>query len=275
MRLFLLTSLTMLAFAANSILNRAALSSGDIGAADFAMIRTVSGALMLALILRLRAGHFWALGEVSFGPAFGLAVYLVGFAFAYQSLEAGVGALILFGTVQVIMMGWGLFSGERPGPLGIVGILLALAGLLILTLPGASAPDPLGAALMAAAGVGWGYYSIYGKGVHDPLAATAGNFLMAVPLALIVWLGFASDVVLRSNGVLLAVVSGAVTSGLGYALWYRVLPDLRRISAALAQLSVPVLAIVAGVILLGEQPGWLVVLASGLILGGIFLSLKR
>ncbi len=269
-RLFLLTALTMLAFAANSVLNRWAVGPGHIGAVEFAMIRLVSGAVMLAvLVLWQRGGWAWPGSRGRVAGVLGLSAYLVGFSLAYRGLDAGTGALVLFGTVQVTMFAGALLSREAVPGRRWAGAALALAGLGLIAAPGAVALGPL--ALMVAAGVGWGLYSLAGRGATDPLAATAWNFLLSVPLVLPLGLvvGAASP---DGVGVMLAVVSGAVTSGLGYALWYAILPRLGAARAAVAQLTVPVIAALGGAVLLAELPGLRFWLAAVLVLGGVALA---
>ena len=269
MRLFLLTALTMLAFAANSILNRMALEDGTTGPAAFAAIRLVSGALCLWAIVLLRGGGMrpgWHPGGAA-----SLALYVLGFSFAYVSLPAGVGALILFGGVQITMFAGALILKEAVPPRRWAGAALAFGGLIWLLWPaGAAPPDPVGAALMAAAAFGWGIYSLLGRGVGDPLRATAGNFVFAVPPGLGVLL-LLPDMI-SAQGAVLAVISGAVTSGCGYALWYAVLPQLGASRAAVAQLCVPVIAALAGLALLGEGLSLRFAVASVLVLGGVLLA---
>ena len=270
-RLFLLTALTMAAFAANSLLNRAALSDGDTGAAAFAAIRLISGALCLAGLLAIRGGlpRLWTPGRW-IGTA-SLAAYMLGFSFAYLALDAGVGALILFGMVQVTMFGGGLLAGEKPPVNRWLGAVLALAGLAWLVWPGAvDAPDIRAAVLMAGAAIGWGIYSLAGRHAVDPLKNTAANFICAAPLALLVWILVPGSI--TPNGIVLAVVSGAITSGLGYALWYSILPRLETTVAALAQLTVPVIALASSAVLLGEEVTLRLLLASLVILGGVALG---
>ncbi len=272
LRLAALTVLTMLAFAANSLLNREALADGQTGPAAFAMIRVVSGALCLWVLVRLRSGPvrpvLRPLGVLS------LALYVLGFSFAYVTLQAGVGALILFGGVQVTMFAGAVAGGERVAWTRWAGAAVAFAGLVWLMWPGAQATPPVaGAALMVAAALGWGVYSLLGRGVPDPLAATASNFVFAAPLAVLVFAVVPDGATMQ--GALLAVVSGAVTSGLGYALWYTILPRLSATLAAVAQLSVPVIATAGGVALLGEELSARFVIATLLVLGGIGLSLVR
>jgi drug/metabolite transporter (DMT)-like permease len=270
MRLFLLTALTMAAFAANSVLNRWAVGPGHIGAVEFAMVRLLAGAVMLAaLVLWQRRGFAWPGMRGRVPGVLGLSAYLVGFSLAYRGLDAGTGALVLFGTVQVTMFAGALMSREQVPGRRWAGAVLALAGLALIAAPGAAGVVPL--ALMALAGFGWGVYSLAGRGAVDPLAATGWNFLLSVPLVLPV--GLAAGVAPPdATGVALAVVSGAATSGLGYALWYRVLPQLGAARAAVAQLAVPVIAALGGAVLLAELPGLRFWIASLLVLGGVALA---
>jgi drug/metabolite transporter (DMT)-like permease len=269
MRLFLLTALTMLAFAANSILNRMALEDGATGPAAFAAIRLASGALCLWLLVGARRGGWRP--RLDPAGAGSLALYVLGFSFAYVSLPAGVGALILFGGVQITMFAGALILREVVPPRRWAGAGLAMCGLAWLLWPaGATAPDPLGAALMAAAALGWGIYSLLGRGATDPLRATAGNFILATPLGLILFVLLPDGA--TAQGVVLAILSGAVTSGCGYALWYAVLPALGPSRAAVAQLCVPVIAALGGLALLGEGLSLRFILASALVLGGVALA---
>lgn len=269
MRLFLLTSLTMLAFAANSLLNRMALEDGATGPAAFAAIRLVSGALCLWLIVLMRNGGPRPVWHA--GGAASLALYVLGFSFAYVTLPAGVGALILFGGVQITMFAGALILRESVPARRWAGAVLAFGGLVWLLWPaGVSAPDPLGAGLMAAAAFGWGIYSLLGRSATDPLRATAGNFVFAVPFGVVLFAVIPDGA--SAQGVLLAVVSGAVTSGCGYALWYSVLPHLGASRAAVAQLCVPVIAALGGLALLGEGLGLRFAMASALVLGGVLLA---
>ncbi|MEO0829695.1 MAG: DMT family transporter [Pseudomonadota bacterium] len=273
MRLILLTTLTMVAFAANSVLNRLALADGAIGPAEFAGVRVVAGAVTL-MILAGRAGPT-ALSEwrVRIVPTLALVLYLITFSAAYIALDAGAGALILFGAVQVTMFGGALVAGERVERVRWAGAALALGGLAWLLWPGGTAP-PLGwSAMMGVAGIGWGIYSLWGKKGGPPLPATAANFTLAVPLTLLVAAFLIGPrIVAEPWGIALAILSGAVTSGLGYALWYTVLPSLGAVVAALVQLSVPVIAMAGGMVFLGEALTLRFVLASTLVIGGIALG---
>lgn len=274
-----LTALAMMAFAANSILCRLALKGTGIDAASFTTLRILSGAVVLGL-LAWRAGGGVLVGGARVGGSWasGLALlaYAAAFSFAYITLPAGSGALLLFGAVQVTMIVSGLVGGERPGVVQAAGLALAAAGLVALVLPGVSAPPLLGSALMITAGIAWGLYSLRGRKSREPaLIATAGNFIRAVPMALAVLaaalLVDAGGVRVDGPGVVYALLSGAVASGMGYALWYATLPLLTATRAASVQLSVPVITALAGVPLLGEPLSLRLVLASVAVLGGIAL----
>ena len=266
------TALVMAAFAANSVLARLALRATDIDAATFTAVRIGAGALVLALIVALRRSGFGG----SWVSASALFVYAAAFSFAYLSLATGTGALLLFGAVQITMIGAGLARGERLSPRQLVGMALALGGLVVLVAPGVEAP-PLGAALlMAASGAAWGVYSLRGRGAEDPVGASAGNFLRAAlfGLALAGVVGLRGGLQPDPTGIGYAVLSGAVTSGLGYVAWYAVLPALRASSAATVQLSVPVLAALGGVTFVSEPITLRLALASAVTLGGIALVLR-
>ncbi|MHC0053751.1 DMT family transporter [Actibacterium sp. D379-3] len=274
MRLFLLTALTMIAFAANSVLNRLALADGGIGPASFAAIRLGAGAAVL-VALSLAAGHgVRLLGRHRAGGALSLALYVLGFSFAYVSLPAGVGALVLFGGVQITMFAGAVLLKEPVPPQRWLGAVLAFAGLIWLLWPGgASAPPLVACLLMGAAALGWGLYSLIGRGAADPLQSSAANFVLALPVGLLVLALWPDAVSVR--GAVLAVLSGAVTSGLGYALWYAVLPRLGAARAAVAQLTVPVIALAGGMVFLDEALTLRFAVASALVLGGVALSLVR
>lgn len=268
------TTAAMIAFAANSLLCRAALGDAHIDAASFSSIRVLSGALTLGLILLLR-GRDGSAGRGDWRTVLSLFAYIVFFSFAYLSLDAGTGALILFGAVQLTMFAVAWRQGERISNLGWLGYLLAAGGLIYLVSPGVTAPAPVGALLMAVAGVAWGLYSLFGKGVPDPLAATARNFVWCVPLVLITSLVLANNLQLSAPGVVLAIVSGAITSGLGYVIWYVALAGLTASRAATVQLSVPVIAAVGGVLFLAEPVTLRLVLASVATLGGVGIVLAQ
>jgi len=265
----LFTSLALTAFAANSILCRLALADHSIDAASFTTIRLVSGAVALLLIMAFRdrgkaRPHFRLL------TAFALFAYAAPFSFAYISIPAGAGALILFGAVQATMIGWDLVQGYRLSMREWCGLLLALGGLVVLTWPGAV--DPIGAALMSLAGVAWGLYSVYGRGTEYPLRATAGNFAVAALLTIPFEGVFLDGVTLTASGITLAVLSGAVTSGIGYALWYTALRGLTATRAGIVQLLVPVLAATGGVVFLSEVITVRLVAAAAMILPGVTLA---
>ena len=270
-----LTVLAMLAFAANSLLCRLALQQASIDAASFGSVRLVSGALVLMAIVRLRGGPP-ATARTDWLAAAMLWAYVAGFSFAYVTLPAGSGALILFGAVQLTMFVVGLRAGERFTLTAWAGFALAVGGLLYLVSPGLAAPPLTGTLLMASAGIAWGVYSLRGRGGGEPVAATAGNFLRAAPLALALSaasLVFVGAPHANANGVALAVASGAITSGLGYVIWYAALPQLSALRAATVQLSVPPLAALGGVWLLSEALTLRLLLSSAAILGGIALVL--
>jgi drug/metabolite transporter (DMT)-like permease len=268
-RILVLTSLAMLAFAGNSLLCRIALKQTGIDAASFTTIRLLSGALMLALLVRLNRRS--SAGAGNWPSALALFVYAAGFSFAYVRLSAATGALLLFASVQATMITYGVCKGERLRRLQLVGFVLALSGLVGLMLPGLAAP-PLGSALlMLGAGAAWGIYSLRGKGSGDPTAVTAGNFLRSVPIAVALSLLMLNHVSLDRAGMAYAVLSGALASGIGYAIWYRVLPAMKATHAATVQLSVPVIAALGGIVVLGESLSVRAVLASTAILGGIAL----
>jgi drug/metabolite transporter (DMT)-like permease len=266
-RIAALTTLAMLAFAANSLLCRFALGSTEIDPASFTIIRVSSGAVTLAVIAMLRGSRL--VGGGNWFSAIALFIYAAGFSFAYVSLDTGTGALLQFGAVQFTMTSWGILKGERPGLLSSIGILLATVGLAYLFMPGATAPDPLGAIMVVAAGVAWGVYSLRGRASSRPLEETAANFVYAIPFALVLSLASRGDRGIDEAGVLAAIASGALASGIGYAIWYAALRGLRATTAATVQLSVPVIAAVAGIVVLGESTSLRMVIATIAILGGI------
>ena len=268
-RLIALTGLAMLAFAGNSLLCRAALRHTPIDAATFTTVRLIAGATALWLLVALRRKQAWQAGN--WLSALALFVYAAGFSYAYISLPAATGALLLFGAVQATMIGHAWLKGERLTPAQRGGTVLALGGMAGLLLPGVSAPPVAGAALMLAAGVAWGIYSLRGRGGGNPIEITAGNFLRAVPVALLLSAATLNQATWDAEGLGYAVESGALASGMGYALWYTALPALRGAQAATVQLSVPVLAAFGAVVLLGEPLTLRLVLASVAVLGGIGL----
>ena len=268
-RVFLLTLLAMLAFAGNSLLCRAAFTTSHIDAASFTSIRITAGAIALWLIVRMRGGAQAAAG--SWTSALALFAYAAAFSFAYLSLSAATGALLLFGAVHATMISVGVWRGERLRAWQTLGLFCALGGLLGLLLPGLSAPPLQGAVLMLAAGAAWAVYSLRGKGSGDPLRVTAGNFMRAVLFAVALSIAMIPWTSLDAAGIGYAMASGALTSGIGYAIWYTALPRLKVASAATVQLSVPVIAAIGGIALLGEEPTLRLLLASLAILGGIAL----
>lgn len=272
-RTIILTVITMIAFAGNSILCRIALKHSGIDAASFTSIRLLSGAAMLWLMVRLfRAGQT---GNGNWLSASALFAYAAGFSFAYVSLPASAGALLLFGAVQATMISYGIWKGERLHGMQLAGLVFAFGGLVGLLLPGLTAPPLQGSLLMLGAGVAWGIYSLRGRGAGNPTRVTAGNFLRAVPFAALLSLVTSNGATLDNAGVGYAVASGALASGLGYALWYSVLPALKATNAATVQLSVPIIAALGGILFLGEMLTLRLVLASIAILGGIALVIRR
>ena len=268
-RVFLLTLAAIMAFAGNSLLCRFALRETRIDPATFTLIRIVSGALALQLIVRMRQPSLRKAG--SWLSALALFAYVAGFSFAYMSLSAGTGALLLFGAVQATMITWALRSGERLNLLQRLGVLVALAGLVALVLPGIAAPPAVGSLLMCGAGIAWGIYSLRGQKVGAPLLATTGNFSRAIPLAAALSLACLPWARFDRAGFGYAILSGAITSGVGYTIWYTALPSLSAASAASLQLSVPILAAAGGILFLREPITLRFLLASLAVLGGIAL----
>jgi drug/metabolite transporter (DMT)-like permease len=268
-QVFVLTLFAMIAFAGNSLLCRLALKRTGIDAASFTLIRITSGALALWLIVRMRGGKHSAAS--SWPSALALFAYAAGFSFAYVSLPAAAGALLLFGAVQATMIGYGLWAGERLRRRQVAGLVGAFGGLVGLLLPGLSAPPLFGSVLMLGAGVSWGIYSLRGKGAGDPIGVTAGNFLRAVSFAAGLSVAMLPWSSLDSSGIGYAILSGALTSGVGYAIWYTALRGLNATSAATVQLCVPVIAAVGGIVFLGETITLRLLIASTAILGGVAL----
>ena len=272
----IITSFTLVAFAANSLLCRTALGGHLIDPVSFTTIRLVSGALALILIMRLSEGsNRPQQANGSWGSGLALFAYAAAFSLAYISLSTGMGALILFGSVQVTMISVALKSGEKLGPVQWVGLAAAISGLVYLVMPGISAPDPLSALLMCISGIAWGVYSIRGKGVSAPVVMTAGNFTRSAPMAIVASVIALSSVHLELFGVLLALVSGVITSGLGYVLWYKALRSLTTTQASAIQLTVPVITAFGGVTLLSEQVSLRLIFGSALILGGVALVIIK
>jgi len=275
LRTAILTLFTLVAFAANSVLCRLALGGGTIDAASFTTVRLLSGAVTLWLIVVLLRKTSIRVRRGSWISAAMLFLYAVTFSFAYISLSTGTGALILFGAVQGTMLLAGLLSGERPHLLQWGGLALALGGLVYLVFPGLTAPSPLGSFLMVASGIAWGIYSIRGRRGADPIAVTGENFIGAVPLAILVSAFAFSSMELSTEGIVLALLSGSVTSGIGYVIWYAALRGLTATRAAIVQLAVPVVAAAGGVAFLSEEISVRLIIATVAILGGIGLTVLR
>jgi drug/metabolite transporter (DMT)-like permease len=272
MRTLLLTIAALTAFAANSLLCRAALGSFAIDPASFTTLRIASGAVFLAIVSALRSERDRGTPRPGLASVAALFIYMTGFSFAYTNLGAGTGALILFGAVQLTMFLTAVRSGERPAAREWIGVSLAALGLVLLVLPGLSAPSPLGAALMAAAGVGWGVYSLLGRRGRSALVATTQNFLYCVPLALLLSVIMLRGAHVTTRGVVLALASGVAASGLGYVIWYAALKNLSATGAATVQLAAPVLAAFGGVLFLDEVMTLRLSGTAVLILGGIGLA---
>jgi drug/metabolite transporter (DMT)-like permease len=275
-KIFLLLVLTMCAFAANSVLNRLGIARYGMDPMDFAAIRVAAGGPMLwALVLLRETPRPPLLSARRFGGAVALTGYMVGFSWAYLSLDAGIGALILFGVIQVVIFGWSVTERQAIPPRRWLGAAVAFGGLCVLLWPtGAQALPIPGALAMTIAGVAWAGYTLLGRGEPDALGSSAANFLLCLPLVLLVLpLSDAGD--LSVPGVVTAAIAGAITSGLGYALWYRILPQIAATTAGIAQLSVPVLTVAAGVVILSEPLSLRLILAGLLVLGGIGISLPK
>ncbi|SNY70289.1 DMT family transporter [Enterobacter sp. CC120223-11] len=264
-------TLAMLAFAANSILCRVAIKGLHIDPFSFSTLRLLGGACVLFILLRkplLNRPVEWRLPNTLF-----LALYVFAFSLAYIHLGAAEGALLLFGTVQLVMTGWGFFRGERFSGLKCAGIALAVAGIAFLLLPGANSPPLLPASMMVLAGAGWAAYSIAGKSVNNATAATAGSFILATPLAIILSLLLHQSAHADTSGVLLALVSGGLTSGAAYALWYAIVPSLTASTASTVQLSVPCLSALGGALFLGEHLSLLLLVSSATVIAGIAIAI--
>jgi drug/metabolite transporter (DMT)-like permease len=279
MRLFVLTAVTMTAFAGNSVLNRMAVGGGLIDSVGFAAVRVLAGAALLGALLaarRWRTGRaVWPGRAGRLAGVLSLTVYLFGFSLAYAQLDAGTGALILFGMVQVTLFAGAVALNEPVPRARWVGAGLAFAGLVLLLFPADDGTvSARHAGLMALAGIGWGAYALSARGTSDPMGATAWNFILSVPFAGAAWLAMPLPACAAPAGVGLAVLSGAVTSGLGYVLWYAVLPQLGATRAAVAQLTVPLITAAGGLVLLAERPDWRFAAASLLILGGVVVAVR-
>jgi drug/metabolite transporter (DMT)-like permease len=271
----LFTALALLAFAWNSILARLALRSGHMDAASFTTVRLVAGAVTLALLVRLQAGTWRKLAGRGLAGPVALFAYAPTFSFAYLRIGAAAGALLLFGAVQLTMVGWGIARGERPPARVWLGAAVAAAGLCWLMLPSVGRPDLLGSGLMIVAGIAWGAYSLAGRTATDALASNARSFLWNIPPALLLEAVAARHIALSSRGVAAAAVSGAITSGLGYAAWYRALRGLTATQAAFLQLGVPVIAAIGAVVVLDEAPSPRLAASAAAVLGGLALVVSR
>ncbi len=275
------TTFALIAFAANSVLNRLALGANSIDASSYIAIRLVSGAITLALINGINKNEFNTLKKAftphltAFLPAFYLFLYGIAFSFAYRSLNSGTGAFILFGTVQTTMLSTALIKGERPHLTEWAGLIVAIFGLIYLVSPSLSAPDPIGAFLMFIAGISWAFYTLKGRGISDPIEATTLNFVRSVPMILIVNLFTLKNAHFSTEGILYALISGAITSGIGYSIWYAALKGLTTTQAAFLQLFVPILAAFGGVLFLSENITTRLISAGILIICGIFLAMVR
>jgi drug/metabolite transporter (DMT)-like permease len=265
----------MLAFAGNSIICRLALRDGAIDPATFTSIRLLAGAITLFLIFAVTRRKISFRSNGSWLSAFMLFLYAVAFSFAYISLSAGAGALILFAFVQATMIAMGLWSGDRPSATEWFGWLLAFSGVIWLVLPGVEAPPASGALLMALSGIAWGVYSIRGRQESDALGATTANFSLSLVFVIALLAATLANAAVSRHGVMLAVISGALTSGIGYVIWYAALDYLSAMRAAMVQLSVPAIAAAGGVVLLAEPVSMRLLVSSGLVLGGISLAVIR
>ena len=279
-RTILFTAFALIAFAANSLFNRLALGSNAIDASSYVGIRLVSGAATLWLLNSVSKGiltfsnkPFLDNFKPRFLSAFYLFAYGIAFSYAYRSLNSGMGAFILFGTVQTTMLSMAVLKGERPHISEWLGLAVALGGLVYLVFPGLSAPDPFGAFLMLISGIAWAFYTLRGRGVKDPLETTALNFICSVPMVLLVNMVYIQKAHISIEGVIYAFISGALTSGVGYAIWYTALRGLTTTQAALLQLLVPILAAIGGVIFLSENITTRLIIAGILIMAGVILAL--
>jgi len=287
MQIIVLTALTMIAFAANSVLARLALGNDHIAAADYSLIRLAFGAAMLALLLKgrhaLRLSQLLSAGG-NWLSAVSLLVYVVGFSYAYLALDTGLGALVLFACVQATMIGWSIAHGHRPVKLEWLGLTIAFSAFVFLVLPGSNSPDPVGTMLMIAAGIAWGAYSLRGAGSENALADTTGNFvratLLIIPFVVVLslWRSGTFTTIeagqFTAYGLVLAAVSGALTSGIGYALWYRCLPHISSTKAAIVQLSVPAIATLGGTVFVSETVTVRLIVCSICILGGVAIAIS-
>lgn len=273
MKTVLYTLFALIAFAFNSILCRLALRGDEIDAASFTGVRLLSGAVTLVVLSFIFSRGKNAMGSGNWLSAFFLAAYAICFSFAYLGLTAGTGALILFGCVQLTMIGMAIWQGEKPTAIELVGLVAAFGGLVYLVLPGLSSPPMFNAGLMAAAGIAWGAYSLRGKGSSNPLSDTTGNFVFSLPFMLLAIIPFLTRIQLSNRGVVLAVLSGAIASGIGYTVWYAALKHLTSTRAAILQLAVPIIAAAGGIFFLAETTSMRLYIAGVAILGGIALTI--
>lgn len=272
MRILVLLSLTMLAFASNSILNRVALATGVIGPSSFAGIRVLSGAVMLSLLMLATRYRWPRIAKPNWWQVLALSAYFIALSHAFLSLDTGFGALLQFALVQITMFVGAVMHREAMGLRKWLGALIAFGGLAYLLNPTAANFNWHGSLLMAVAAVGWGVYSLLGKATKDPLEQTTVNFIWSAPFAVAAWLLVPDTQTTTMHGLSLAVLSGAITSGIGYAIWYSLIPQMQRSTAALAQLTVPIIAAAGGIAFLGEVIDLRFIIASLLVLGGLWLS---
>lgn len=275
MRIFILVSLAMLAFAGNSVFARLGLDgTSTIDPASYTLIRLISGAIVLTILVswrnksvkKITAGGNWISALALFG-------YASAFSYAYVVLETGIGALILFTCVQAGMIGWGIIKGDRPIALEWVGLIIAFGAFVWLVSPGLLAPDPFAAFLMLVSGISWAVYSTRGKSVTDALGATTGNFILSIPFAIVLLVALLAQVNIDTFGALMAIGSGVITSAIGYAIWYMALPNISQTQAAIVQLTVPVIAGVGGTLFSGEVWTLRFAIAATLILGGVAIAI--